>query len=750
MKIIIYLFSLVVIISFVSAYGNHSTNLLHAWSFDNDNVSGGTVYDLTGRTDATNYGGTLGVFGYHGQAVDIVDDTDRVLATSNIAQYEDLTVCIWTYLDAYDGTYLFSFGPDSSNRAEITIRSGGPDLDWYQKENSNSYHADTDDGSQASKWIFFCAVRNSSHATSFLNGVQNGTQVAVSGYTSTMDDIHMGDLSRASGYAMNGKIDEVWIWNASLHPSNISDLFTGNLSYYDFDPGEAGGSPPANPDAKFTSPPTPLTGTRNNSLGDNITVSCTENGHPEIFFDQNNPPTTLIANATDSEVHWIINSSVVSATGTYYFMGNCSNSTSNSTEVRTWTYDTGGLSITLRDDNHYDNSNVSGSKYLTETLINITVSDDMDLYSFSFNRTHSNGTIIHSYVNSSLSGNKTFNYTLNISMDGYVDGTITDEICVSDPHTLGIDEERLYAFRKQKLEFESPKGVKYSIYSEDIKNYQIHKKPDRYTYNFTMVSDKKEPKAFTLRSDKPIVYLPYTAYKAHFVIADNPENPAKGGSWIDFEGNDLNPVVIKIDDYEYTILYTSLGGKLTLDSTGALNSICEHYGFTKSSLTLNEVYFNESLYGFANATEGLGALVNYEYKLFINDTQNATGSSLNANSNADTLIYNFACGMFRNRTNYTLSVRSYIGTYYTEWLNSSDFYTNASHEGWCNVTEEEEEEEEAATGSSIGNFPNVADEWMEAGNWISNNPRLALILLVGLVIILSIRTRKMKVIVRRH
>ncbi len=172
--------------------------------------------------------------------------------------------------------------------------------------------------------------------------------------------------------------------------------------------------------------PTPSDGQANDSQV-NINVSCTS-GNISLWFDANNPPTTLRINQTTSPDNYTTNATT---SDTYYYIASCDFGELNSS-VRSWFYDTDFPSITLNPANFFtaDNTSAISEADAPTATIDITFSDLADLASFTLNITNGSGVSIASIV-SSLNGTS-YNYTSTVDVNQTRGGTYTVNISVYD------------------------------------------------------------------------------------------------------------------------------------------------------------------------------------------------------------------------------------------------------------------------------------------------------------------------------
>lgn len=399
-------------------------------------------------------------------------------------------------------------------------------------------------------------------------------------------------LAEEANAGSNGYFDRIYVSSTSPPPQA---------------PVGGGGGTPTASFAK-----SPLNGAQNNTLGQNITVACTENGHPFLKFGSSNPPTTTVSNATSGNITtWLINSTIVMTEGPYFYYGNCSNSTSIGTAIYNWTYDATSPPITLNPNNGFTSSNGTISNPYQNTLqLNISTSDDINLFGFMVNITDANGIEKFSYTNQSID-TTTFTYTKSINVSSWsADALYQVMVLSSDGHTAKKIPDYKVMQKASELDFYTEAGINVRIIADQDAQAQAIKEFDRYKFKFDFSTKGTRARSFDVVSDYPLRYMEKSVYTAHFVSW----NPlTKRGNWIDFEGTGQNPNVIKISENHYRVVFTNAPDKITFSSIGGLNVNEKHYQWYKgqaaapSSASLSGQGFSISL----NVTHDYGVSAVY-------------------------------------------------------------------------------------------------------------------------------------------
>lgn len=407
--------------------------------------------------------------------------------------------------------------------------------------------------------------------------------------------------------------------------------------------------------------------TKNNTLNNlAINVSCDNSGNALVLFKPANTTEFApihIVKSGQPYAYWELNDSIVTTDGTYNFKGTCDNLTGQyvvNTSTYTWTYDTTEPAITLQPNNAFTALNTTLNKYSNNLQLNITTTDNEDLYGFQALGRYPNGSIFLNYTNQSLSGLTTFNYNNLIDVTSFPSSTdYLFEISASDSHTSNeicpFDDVNCYKPKKKpsELEFDTLEGVNIRIVTQDESTAEYQKQDDRYTFEFEFADGKEKSRKLDLFSDKKLQYVGDTSgYAGHFiVIGDN----GFAGNWIDFAGEGILPediTITKITDYHYELSFSKLKAKQKFESIGGLNINIEHFKYERSSIAVANYTFapsvpanEEDIDVYAYMVEGLGNDVNLSCNIFSNDAVirsiTQTGYTSNQNNYIDTLLENY-------------------------------------------------------------------------------------------------------------
>ena len=284
-----------------------------------------------------------------------------------------------------------------------------------------------------------------------------------------------------------------------------------------------------------------------------------------------------------TEKNWNTN---ITTDGTYYYKAACWNETdglSANTSIRSFIMDTTIPEITINPNNAFNTSNISFiNQYLNAFPVNITFTDDRDLFGYSINITQ--GLVIAFNVsNETSTGHKGINFTKELNTSQWKRGVYDIELIVSDSHTNNIIEDYGVSQFLNKVTFRTPELNEISISSIGAYSTYQEKFSNKYKFGFDYVL-LQTSRTFTLESDKKITYLENSDYNAHFVVWNG-----KNGNWIDFEGIGDNYMVKEINEKKYEITFTNLEKErsVILNSIGGLNVVTKNYRWFKGNYTLD-------------------------------------------------------------------------------------------------------------------------------------------------------------------
>lgn len=487
------------------------------------------------------------------------------------------SVCFWfkTADNTADSTNIMLTSSNAHLRMEISSTTnaacgagkicfadydGGGARSWGT---TNSSYADNN-------WHHACYVVESGNVrTLYVDTIMSGTSTYALG-TATNLPLWFGHGNGAETFA--GSIDEIGVWGRSLNSSDIAELYAaGAGKTYNSTVTVTVANNCTTPVASWVSP-TPDSGAVNNTQV-TLNAYCGGGGNRTfIWFDATGDPSTLVVNNATSGSY----ATNVGSSGTYAYKAACWSAVggfSANTSVRTWVYDVVAPSILLYSSNEFNAQNYSlRNPYDGLVHLNISFSDDHDLYGMLVNITRA-GVVYFNATNETLDGTN-YNYSRTINASGWPVGRYNVTLQVSDSHTA--KEIRPYGVERVQngLRFVTAEGNDITIESAEKGAAGAEKKKDRYEFEFGYSDATVKPRTFHVKSDKPIVYKPNSGYKAHFVVSNG-----RGGNWIDFEGIEGTPEVRRINDRHYTVTFQNVPSYVKFKSIGGLNVLEANYTF---------------------------------------------------------------------------------------------------------------------------------------------------------------------------
>ena len=219
--------------------------LLSHWMFDEG--EGSTAYDSAGTNHGTVHGATW-VTGQVGGALHFDGVDDYVGLPDNepiwLPQY-NFTLSAWVYFERSPGTqevfldlnYAASADPDYQ-LGYIVLRKSNGQLSFAMITTTNPKGLSTDDVFVKDRWYHIVAVRDGTTQAIYVDGQLNVSITCspdpidfVGGYDD--DKVNIGRYTTNTGnprYHVQGKIDDVRIYNRGLSPEEIEQLYQDGLN----------------------------------------------------------------------------------------------------------------------------------------------------------------------------------------------------------------------------------------------------------------------------------------------------------------------------------------------------------------------------------------------------------------------------------------------------------------------------------------------------------------------------------------
>ena len=241
----------------------------------------------------------------------------------------------------------------------------------------------------------------------------------------------------------------------------------------------------------------------------------------------------------------------------------------------------------------YPNDDNSTSIYNTGSFtLNITFTDNLDLYDYNITINMTNGTSMFT-ANGLISGTS-YKYSSSVTTSTWVNDSFYNIFAtVCDSHTdltVSLANDIVQTDKEINFKFDDADFTITSISGNEFNN-NYQKLKDKYTFSFSYSKELKE-KVFLLTSPQDITYLPNSKYKGHFVV---------GHKWIDFENNgEVEVKEILKNQYEITVYNPS--NILLFNSIGELNCFSTSYKFylSKTIISTNESLYSNALLSHTN------------------------------------------------------------------------------------------------------------------------------------------------------
>lgn len=369
----------------------------------------------------------------------------------------------------------------------------------------------------------------------------------------------------------------------------------------------------------------------------NTTINTTKLANVTLYINNTANFTITDLNGTNTPVNFSVN---LTSAGRYDYYFNATIGSNTTISPRGYFYiDTAAPTITIEPDNFFTTTNYSTqSPYDNNITINITYTDDRELYTTWLVMARSNGSMVWGgYFDMTGTTNNTVG---SLGIGNLSEDTYTFNITVWDSHTTAAIDEYAIIKKTDELVYGTAEGNIISIKAEGATAAETEKLRDRYDFTFTY--DEKtlrDTLVYTVWADpnQKIDYRPGSGYKAHFVVFNR---ETQEGNWIDFEGIDAKSYdIVKTSDTEYRVTF-NLGEKktitepVTFSSVGALNSRHESYSWYRGE---NTTFYNPT--ALMNTTElfalqlsNSSTISNLTARFFYNNVEQNTTWSANASS----------------------------------------------------------------------------------------------------------------------
>lgn len=276
--------------------------------------------------------------------------------------------------------------------------------------------------------------------------------------------------------------------------------------------------------------------------------------------------------------------------------------------------------------------------YNESLLTNITLFD-ANLYSYYYNISYSNGTIIYNVSKINITA-KTYNVTHEINLSG-INGTLFGTIKVCDGHTdFDVNFGSSIDNKEMVLSYANDYVKIYPENSNLYNSVDTTKLKDRYNFRFeSKIPTNKN--VFYVEAKEPILIYKTSEYKGHLVIGSK--------YWVDFENFNVSKVkVTQINPYKVKVEidFKTLTKSRVFNSIGELNcrtvtrSFKTYYYFFE-----NIVYHNFTAWHNNNYSRSLVYQINYSCSQNDNATLNrwvndSLQNTINLTCNSTNIIEN--------------------------------------------------------------------------------------------------------------
>jgi len=387
----------------------------------------------------------------------------------------------------------------------------------------------------------------------------------------------------------HGTIDEVSLWDRTLNATEVFNLFINGVEYAG---GGGGGNNTVSIDATY-----PGNNTQFNtlSLPTNVTFTATNttaNHNITIYVDgsiQEHQDNVVCGSGTcTSTFNVTYGASEEGQHNIYYTVENQNDPAGIQTSNTSYYYIDNvdptinmirpASGVLIGPNLRYPNS------YFDNFTLDIRLTDD-SLFSYFWNITFPNGTVIQHDNNTGLNGSTSYNITTLIDVSSFSTGSYDFDFISYDGHTKKAIKSLLTGIDLTSKEFDYS-GIKiYDVSKSDIVILWDEKHVDRHKFGFQYAAPVKK-RTYVVQAVNKITILSGTKWAAHLVADD--------GYWIDFEHDDLDRSKIKVKrlderTVEVTIHFKNDQTMVKFNSIGVLNSASTSTQFYVGNYTQNTV-----------------------------------------------------------------------------------------------------------------------------------------------------------------
>jgi hypothetical protein len=625
------------------------SDIIHAWEGDGDNTDATGNFTLT-SSGTVGYSAGVKILGTN--SFDLTTAGINYLVSNFVNLDEQHAISLWLYQTGWRSTSYGAFlskneinGAGASNEYGLYYHSGGTGY-WINSDPITPQ-------SNLNAWSHIVITYDGANMYYYING----TYGSMGGTDPTADGVSaiFGAFSTDLDRGFNGYIDEIMQINRNISLVEVQDLYNSGVgkTYADYGVAPVG-------DTLNISTTYPSNNTQYNtlSLSVNTTVDSSDDFDCDLYVNTVLNQTDSFTAGTTVPVEFNLTfASDTEETFAYYLY--CNSTTGNETTPTSTFY----VDNVLPNIDFYTPLNDNSTKVNLNDSLNFTTNislTDPNIYSYEYNITYTNGTVIYNYSNTSLTGLTGYNLTQVINMSGYTGGFYaTATVC--DGHTNNNIKDMKVTKSNTELMFDDIKII--PLGKTKIKQYNSLKKTDRYEFEFK-TNKKSNSISFYVESPDYIDILDgKTEYAGHLVTGKN---------WIDFEILGLQNVIVTrindnkvkvevVADYETDLWH--------FKSIGELNCKTE----TRSFFVFDEV-LNYEIATLSAYTNKFDLSIDYAASYFSGYVMNASlvwnGTSYLATGTAGTTDFNWSY----NHTPPTIVNDTNVTFYWNYTLDGTTYY----------------------------------------------------------------------------
>lgn len=205
----------------------------HYWSMDENNRSGNTYYDYFGKTAmvfqvAAEYGKTC----MANECVGLDGSTEYAYPEHEIVLNQEHTICLWMFANTSGASPSWFSDTDGATYSDHVhvINAADGKLGAYYRDDIAQFEDEYSTSTvRILGWEHWCVVRyvDGDKVTFYRNGTldNNASYTINDALNNGGADVAMGRYGSGNMQYFNGFIDEFAIWNDTLSPADISDIW---------------------------------------------------------------------------------------------------------------------------------------------------------------------------------------------------------------------------------------------------------------------------------------------------------------------------------------------------------------------------------------------------------------------------------------------------------------------------------------------------------------------------------------------